>query len=266
MRAGPSISLLLIVFTTNIWADLSIRYDVISKNHKKPINTVLIKQDLVRINQIPESQSSVMIDLNSGDIVQIHSQSRRYFKINAHTLGQYASFYKQNKTMLQGLIDQGLQQLNPQKRGQVEQFIQNYNQGSASLNQLNIKPTRKTDTVLGVECKVLAIFNQGKLQREVCISNYQQLGLKSSDVKSLEQLKNFVQQFKQSAPREQQEMLDLLSSTVVQLNGLPMKLVNYHVNGKVRNIIQAGSISFRSIPAQAYRIPEDYQQQRLPVL
>jgi hypothetical protein len=45
-----------------------------------------------------------------------------------------------------------------------------------------------------------------------------------------------------------------------------MKVVNYHPDGTIRNIIKASSISFRKIPEQAYRIPGDFQEQNLPVL
>lgn len=266
MQAGLIISVILILFTTNVLADLSIRYEAIHKNDKRPFSEVLIKQDLVRINPRTEAQTSVMIDVNTGDIVQVDAKSKRYFKINAHTLGQYASFYQQNKSMLQGLIDHGLQRLNPQKRGQVEQLLQQYEQGSKSLEQVSIKPSRRTHTVLGVECRVIAIYIRNQLQREVCISSYHKLGLNPSDINSVEQLKKLVQLFKQSAPGEQQQMLELLSSTLVEIQGLPMQLVNYNSDGKVKNIIRAGAISFRSIPTQAYLIPQDYEQQNLPVM
>jgi len=266
MRAAAIISILTLIYTGNLWADLSIRYDSIRNQQVKPFNSVLIKQELVRINQAPASQPSVMIDLNSGDIVQLHPQSRRYFKINAQTIGQYVSIYQQNKTVIQSLIDHGVQQLNPQKRGQVQEWMQKFKQGSKTLDEISIRPTDKSDTILGVKCNVLAILNKGQLQREVCISNYQQLGLNQADVESLEQLKKFVTQFKQSAPAKHQQLLNMVSEGMADVKGIPLKIVNYHANGEIKNIVQAGSISFRAIPDQAYSIPKDYQQQQFPVL
>lgn len=266
MRAALIISFLMIYYSGIAGADLSIRYDSISKKQKGPFNTFLIKQGLIRIDPPLETSHSVMIDLDSGDIVQLHAPSKRYFKVNAQTLGEYASFYQQNKSMLQGLIDQGLRQLHPQKRDRVEQIIDNYNKGSRTISQLSIQPMNKSGQVLGVDCSLFGVFNNGKLEREVCISSYQQLGLRSDDIRSLEQLKKFIQQFRQSVPREQKEVLELLSNTLAKINGLPMKIVNLYPNGKIKNIIQAASISLQSIPEQAYRIPQDYQQQTLPVL
>ncbi len=266
MRATAIISVLGLIYTANLWADLSIRYDSIHKQQKRPFNAVMIKNERVRINQAPASQPSVMIDLSSGDIVQIHPQSRRYFKINAQTIGQYVSIYHQNKTMIQGLIDHGIQQLNPQKRDQVQAWMQKFKQGGKNLDQITVKATQKTDNVLGVQCSVVAILDKGMLQREICIGSYQQLGLSQDDVQSLEQLKKFVIQFKHQAPAQHQELLNMVADGVTELKGIPLKIVNYLPNGKIRNIVQAGSISFRAIPDQAYRIPDDYQQQSYPVL
>ena len=174
MRVAAIISLLGFFFTSNLWADLSIRYDSIHNQQKKPLNSVQIKQELVRINQISASQPSVMIDLSSGDIVQLHPQSRRYFKINAQTLGQYVSIYQKNKTMIQGLIDHGIQQLNPEKRGQVQQWMQKFNQGSQQLDQIAVRSSGKLDQVLGVQCNVVVMSYQEKILREVCLADYQQ--------------------------------------------------------------------------------------------
>ena len=266
MRAAAIISLLSFFFTGNLWADLSIRYDTINKQQKRPLNSVQIKQELVRINQVGASQPSVMIDLSNGDIVQLHPQSRRYFKINAQTLGQYVSLYQKNKTKIQGLIDHGIQQLNPEKRGQVQQWMQQFKKGSQQLDQIAVRSSGKLDEVLGVECNVVVMLYQDKVIREVCLADYQQLGLNQEDANSLEQLKKFVHEFKKTAPSEHQPILNMIADGMTELKGIPLKIINYSSSGQIKNIVEAGSISLRSIPDHAYRIPEDYQQQSFPVL
>ena len=70
MRAALIISFLMIYYSGFAAADLSIRYDSISKNQHRPFNTVLIKQGLIRINSPNSTSHSVMINLDSGDIFQ----------------------------------------------------------------------------------------------------------------------------------------------------------------------------------------------------
>ena len=266
MRAAGIIASLMLIFSANAGADLSIQYDSIGKQQRKPFTSVLIKRHWVRIDQSPQGSQSVVINLESGDIVQMHPQSRRYFQTNAQTLGEYARFYQRNKTLLSGLIDHGLRQLHPDKRDQVEQLIDRYKKGPKSFKHLRIEQLPRSDRVLGVQCAVFGIYDQDRLQREVCISSYQQLGLEQQEIRSIEQLKQFIHQFRESAPRKQRELFDLFTNNLAEIGGLPMKIVSFYPDGKVRNIIQASSISLRSIPAQAYRVPEGYQEQQLPVL
>jgi hypothetical protein len=269
VKAAGIIAILFAHYSAGVTADLSIRYDSIQQSGKQPLHNVLIKQDLVRIDQPAQSAQSapsVMINMNSGDIVQMDPESRRYFRINAKTINEYASFYQRNKSMLQGLIDHGLAQLDPRKRDQVEGLIEDFENGSRAMKDIDIRPSGRSDQVLGVDCAILGIFNKGKLEREVCISSYDRLGLELADIKSVEQLKGFVQQFRDAAPKRQQQLLRLLGNALTQVDGLPMKVVNYHPDGTIRNIIKASSISFRKIPEQAYRIPGDFQEQNLPVL
>ena len=61
MRAALIISFLLIYYSGSSVADLSIRYDTIGKHQQKPLNTLLIKQGLVRINPPVGSEHSVAV-------------------------------------------------------------------------------------------------------------------------------------------------------------------------------------------------------------
>lgn len=265
MRARLIISFLMSLYTGYLSADITIRYDAIDATQKKPVLSVSIKQDRVRINQLTGHQASAMINLSNGDIVQIDPRKRRYFQINTHTLNQYVSLYRQNKDVMQILINKGIQHLDPQKRGQIEHMIKQFDYKPESSTTL-IRNTHKNDRILGVQCRVLSLYNQGQRVSDVCLADFQRLQLNQQDIGSLEQIKKLIYRFKQSAPEEQQDMLSKWIDGINKLDGLPMKIINYYPNGKIRNIIQAGTISFRKIPDQAYQIPQDYQQQRLPVL
>lgn len=265
MRATAIISFLFLLYTGYLSADITIRYDAIAGKQKKPVHSVSIKPNRVRIRQLTGHQPSVMVNLSSGDIVQLNPDKRQYFLINAQTLNQYVSLYRQNKDMLQVLIDQGIQHLDPQKRSQIEQMLKQFDDQAESSGTL-IKNTDKSDKVLGVECRISSLYQQGQRVSDVCLADYQRLPLNRHDVQSLEQLKKLIQQFKQTAPKQQQDMLSIVVDGIEKLDGLPMKIVNYYTNGKIRNIIQAGAISFKKIPDQLYRIPQDYQKQLAPVL
>jgi hypothetical protein len=255
----------MLFYTFNVSADISIRYDIVKPGKHLPYHSILIKRDLVRINQDIDQANAILLNLRTGDIAQLHNPTSRYFEINAHTIGQYIGFYKQNKTLLQGLIDQGMAQLGPQQRDQVQQFLDQYKK-PASANQFDIRVSKHQQQVLGVDCTVIAVFEQNKLQSEVCMSAYQQLGLHADNINSLELLRKFIQQFKQSAPRQHQQLFELITLPGKRINGIPMQIVSYRTDGKVANVIQAAAISLRAVPEQAYRIPPGFQPNNFPLL
>ena len=265
MRAAQIIALLLPLFTNYVSADMTIRYDAISPQHKKPVSTVLIKHNLVRINNVASNQPDVMVDLASGDLVQLHHESKSYFKINAQTVNQYVSLYRQNKDLMQALISQGSKYLGSEKRNQIQHMIDQYDQKSALPSSISFKNTGNSDQVLGVQCKIFTLIDQGRRTTDVCLAPYQQLKLSPEDVQSFEQLKKLTQQFKQSSP-QQQDLLTIMANGLENLNGVPMKVVYYDPNGKIKNIIQAGSISLRPVAKLTYQIPQGFQQKLTPLL
>ena len=271
MRATQIISFLSLVLVSfyhvQLHADITIRYDQVLQNHKKlPVYSASIKKSLIRLNQLQGQQSSILVNLDNGDIAQVHGPSKRYFKTTAQTLSQYAAFYKNNRTMVQGLIDQGMSQLDPQNRDQVQQILQGLKKGNAAAAKFSFQQTKSLHQVLGVTCRVMAIFDGDQRVRDICLASYQQLELSPADIQSLERLRSSVEEFKPSAPKKYQELMSSISTGMNQLSGVPLKIIQYAADGKIHNIVQAGSISVRNINTDTFLIPAEYEEQMFPVL
>lgn len=265
MRAPLIISLLLSLFTGFVSADMTIRYDAVKLNQKKPLHTILIKQNLIRVNSMAGRKPDVMVNLSTGDIIQLHPETKSFFKTNTRTINQYVSLYRQNKDLMQGLINQGIKHLDPQKQGQIQQMLKQYDQSSTSKPSISLKSTGKVNQILGVQCQIFALIDQGRRTTDICLADYRQLELADAEVKSIENLKKLVHQFKQSTS-EQLDMLTFLANGLDNVNAVPLKIVRYYPNGKIKNMIQAGSISFRKVPTVAYQIPQNYQEKLTPIL
>ena len=156
-----------------------------------------------------------MLNLGNGELIQLDDRNRSYFKTNTETLNQYLSIYRSNREMIQGLIDQSLRQLEPEKRAQVEQMV-NQLQQPLETSTLKIKPTDQTDQVLGVECRVISLFDQDRHTRDICVSDYQQMKLTAADRQSLERLRQFIQHFRDSAPGQQQDLIERGDLTAIK--------------------------------------------------
>jgi len=166
---------------------------------------------------------------------------------------------------MQGLISQGIKHMDPHKQAQIQQMMDQYDQKSTTSSTVSFNNTGKSGNVLGAQCQIFAIIDQGQHKSDVCLASYQQLELPQSDVASFNKLKSLIQQFKQTSPG-QQDMFTIMASGLENLNGVPLKMVNYYPDGKIKNMVQAGSISFRKIPEVAYQIPQAYQQNLTPLM
>lgn len=265
MRRLRIIALLTLVYTAGATADISIRYDAVSSNQENPLHSVNIKQDLVRIDNLSGQQPWIMIDTKSGDIVQINPATKRFFRTNAKTLAQYIDLYRQNKGWMNGLISQGIKHLQPSQRTQIEQLMTRMEQPSNQRETL-IRKTDIFDQVLGVNCRVYRIIEKGIHAQDVCLSRYQDIGIIADDVNGIERLKRLLQYLRQAGPGSQRDVMSLLAEAIGNLKGIPMKVVHYHHNGKIRQVIKAGAISLRKVPVTNYQIPRGFQEQMTPLL
>ncbi len=264
MRAAGIIALAGLIYTVNAFADLTIRYESIEHDQRRFYHSVMLKDDLLRVTPATREPTAVLVDIRSGDIVQLHEPSQRFFKINANTIDQYVGFYQENRSMLQGLIDQGLAHLDPAHRSRAEHLLKQFDR--EPNNPLQARKTNVVDTVLGVQCQVIALIENQRLNSELCMASYAELGLDQQEIENLERLKVFAHRFKNSAPQQHRRLFDLLDQGPQGSKGVPMKIVQYKPDGRVARIIEAASISLRAIPDQAYRIPQHYQPQSTPIL
>ncbi len=258
------ISIFLSLYTIHLHADVTIRYELIKKDHKNPLTQVFIKSNLLRIDQVEKHQPDILFNTQNGEIVQLNDHSQQFFKTDLQTLAMYLNMYRTNRGLIQGLVDQGIQQLDPLQRKQVQQMMLNLNQPGVSRNDISIKASHKKSQILGVSCEVISIYQKSKKLRDVCMARYQSIDLSNSDIRGLEKIRYIIKQFKQSTPYP--DLFSIMARGIEQFQGVPLKVVEYSSKGNTRYIIQAKSISLRSIPFQAYRIPNHYTEKAMPFL
>jgi uncharacterized protein related to proFAR isomerase len=109
-------------------------------------------------------------------------------------------------------------------------------------------------------------MEKGIHAQDICLSRYQDIDIAANDVNGIERLKRLIQYLKQASPGSQQDVISLLAEAIGNLDGIPMKVIHYHRNGKVRQVIEAGAISLRKVPVTNYRIPNGFQEQMTPLL
>ena len=265
MWAARIIALVGLFFSVAVTADLTVRYDQIVDDQTYPYQTLMLSGSLLRVDPVSPQSPTLLLNTDNGDIVQLHSPSQRYFSVNAHTLNQYVEVYRNNRSMFQGLIDHGLTQFAPEQKAQIEQALKQFDPRQSSLPPLQVSATKKSAEVLGAKCRVVSVYDREQLTAQLCIADYTQLGLHRADIENLGKLKQFAVQFRQTAPARQRKLIDVLTQGVDGIAGVPLQLIEYR-NNQISRVIQAGAISLRRIPPQAYRVPSHYRARSTPML
>ena len=264
MRAIFIISFLALTFTAAVRADITLRYDVMRGDKTLSQHQVLLKQNKVRISNRSPHQQDFMLDLKSGDIIQLNKQQKSYFTINTQTLNQYVSLYRQNQGLFQGLINQGMSQLDPQQQARVQRMMKNF-ASAGDKSAFKLAPTRHRKQILGVSCQVIQMWQGQQLLRDICVASYADLQLPADVIDSFERLKKLIGQFRQQA-NVNSDLLGMMAQRLETLQGLPMEIVERLPNGKVRQVTRLANISLRGIAPDLYRIPPGFQQKMMPVM
>ncbi len=263
MRVLFIITFMAVYFTTDVQADITLRYDVMRGVKTLQQHQLILKTPLARISSRAPTQHDFLINLKNGDIIQLDKRKKRYFRINAQTINQYVSLYRQNRGFFQGLISQGMSRLDPQQRARAERLMQTLQGKPGAMNKLQLKLTRRSKTILGAPCRVFEMWRGARHPRDICIADYRDLHLPANEVKGIEQMKKLIAQFRQNAPN-QKDLLGMIADGLETLKGLPMEVVELSAGGKVNSVTRLSKISLRKTPLTTFQIPPGYQQKGMP--
>jgi len=265
MRIIFIITFLAATYSCDTLADLTLQYDR-QRAQQTPLPIqVTLKQQRLRISTPSPAQSDLLLDVTTGDIIQLHKQQQSYFSINVKTLNQYVGLYRQNSSLLQGLIAQGLTQVDPAKRSRIENMMNKFKGNAQNPLPVSLKPRPQTRQILGVNCHRVEIWQGKQHLSDVCVASFRDLQFAPDDVKTLQQLKAMLQQFRQQT-NDQQDILGMIAKGLENLDGLPLEVVKLNDDGSVHDITRLQRISLRSVADSTMQIPAGFKQKMTPAM
>ncbi len=255
------IPILILLFSSAARADLSLRYDAIESGKARPAQQIRLARGWLRIDPLQQPSLSLLVDLKRGDLYQLRHDQKRFFRIPLSSLLQYSGLYENNRSVFQGMIDQGLRQLEPAQRAQAERFFEQLKQPRRA--RIQVRQLGRKGRVLGVECRYLAVLQPGALPREVCVAPYSALELKRRDLANLRQLQ-------QLADTLQQANLSRWFGGVLkgwqQLGGLPLEVRSIDGKGNTLEHWRLGRLSRSPVDASLLAVSPRYQESTIPIL
>ncbi len=254
------IPILWLLFSSTAMADLSLRYDAISGQQSRPAQQLRLAHGMLRIDPVG-GPMSLLLDLERGDLIQIRHDRKRYFRIPLTTLLQYGSLYENNRSVFQGLVDQGLRQLDPARREQAERFLGQLRHPQRA--RIELRPLNRRGEVLGVRCESVALIQPGSAPRELCVGRYRELGLDARDRASLDRIGELAEALRQL---RMSQWFDGVARSWRELKGLPLEIRGFDRNGRPLEHWRLGRLSRTPIPATEMRIPDGYQPSSTPLI
>jgi len=261
LKRGAIIPILMLIFSSVAQADLSLRYDAIEAGKARPAQQIRLARGWLRIDPLQQSSLSLLVDLNRGELYQLRHDRKRFFRIPLSTLLQYSGLYENNRSVFQGLIDQGLRQLEPGQRSQAERFLEQLKQPRRA--HIELRPLNRRGEVLGVHCEAVALIQPGSAPRELCVGRYRELGLDASDRASLDRIGELAEALQQL---RMSQWFDGVARTWRELKGLPLEIRGLDHRGRPLEHWRLGRLSRTPIPATEMRIPDGYQPSSTPLI
>ena len=255
------IPVLILIFSSVARADLSLRYDAIEAGKARPAQQIRLARGWLRVDPLQQSSLSLLVDLNRGDLYQLRHDRKRFFRIPLSSLLQYSGLYENNRSVFQGLIDQGLRQLDPSQRSQAERFLEQLKQPRRA--RIELRPLNRRGEVLGVQCESVALIQPGSVPRELCVGRYRELGLDTSDRANLDRIGELAAALQQL---HMSQWFEGVARAWRELKGLPLEIRAFDHSGRPLEHWRLGSLSRMPIPATEMRIPDGYQPSSTPLI
>ncbi len=255
------IPVLWLIFSAPSQADLTLRYDAIDGSRQRPAQRILIGNGMLRVDAPGQSRMSLLLDLNQGQLIQLRHDLKRYFSVPLSTLLQYSGLYENNRSVFQGLIDQGLRQLDARQRQQAEGFLDQLKHPQRA--RIRLQALNRKGEVLGVVCDSVAVLQPGTAPREVCVGRYRDLGIDGADRANIDRIEALTRKLQQTGLSR---WFNGVAGAWQGLQGLPLEVLSRDTQGRIAEHWKLGRLSRAPIPPSALRIPPGYSPSSTPLL
>ena len=213
-----------------------------------------------------------MTDLNESDM--IFNSSAKNMTVITHSDKAYMIFDQSTASNVQSEIDKAMEEalasVPPAQRPMIEKMMKQKMSAmgggqsqQATIPEIEIKKTGRTDTINGYNCEYYEAFKDDQKEAEYCVASWSDLDIsddtQQSFVNMADFMKGFLEELSKMAPVQ---MGDNPFSNMEKMNGFPI-LNREFSNGKAIRESILSSISIKDIDKSEFDVPESYQKRNL---
>lgn len=214
-----------------------------------------------RIKVAGEGEQMVAVfDLNSGDMIQIDNQGKRYVVAKPE---EYFKAIQDITVKMKAEIQKQLSQLPPEQRAKVEEMMKAQGLTPPGENpdpkKLTLKETNKTEAIAGYKSQKFEVYENGELGEEIWVSNDAAFR-KEFD---LQKMANYIRELREISENAGGNNASWSENEKVfkQIyeSGFPMRSIDYSVSNAAY-IEEIVNVTKANIPDKEFQPPNDYKK------
>lgn len=204
-------------------------------------------------------QVAAVFDLNSGDMIQIDNQQKRYVVAKPE---DYFKAIQDITSRMKAEIDKQLAQLPPDQKAKMEEIMKSQGITPPGENpeprKLSLKETDVTETIAGYKSQKFEVYENDKLGEEILVSDDGVLG-KEFDLKKMA---TYIRELRKIGENAKGNPADWDQSekiyTKIYESGFPMRSIDYSPAGAY--IEEIVSVTEADISDKEFQPPAGYKK------
>jgi hypothetical protein len=253
MKTRISTGIILIVAaasTVSLLADARLTYKVTEGT--SAVSTMLIGQGKIRSDM--DAGTSAIIDPTEGSMTLLDHTKKTFTKIGKAELKQMTDGMAQLDQMMANLPPEALQMMRGRMAGA----------GGGAAEPAVTADTGQTSTVAGKSCRIFKTTQGTKVTAEYCLADASAIDLSAADRATVVASMAWAKQLTETMSKSPL-LGNIGSKTPFQAGLVPLRTTMIDASG-ARNTTEFVSVATATLPAELFKVPSDYKEQKLPAM
>lgn len=245
-----------LMLTNHAQADVMIDYD--AQASSGGMHRLAIKGQQLRVDA--DDDTWILFNSNEQAMYIVDDSDRSYIKFDEALIEKLGQTMNRAKAEL----DAALADLPPAQRKQMQEMMAGAMAsmlGGKDSIKFSVEETSRTDSVEGIDCRIVMAFKNDQPFNEVCLAEASDLGASSADAKVFRKWTQFTQGMMEQMAEQSQGLIPLQAPSFY-IEGLGLPILSKDEDG-----LRAQLKSYRNddIAASLFTIPKNYSEDNIDV-
>lgn len=235
--------------------------------HQVEHQRMAVKDGVVRMESAGQDGAhAVLVDTRAGTMMALDPSEKTYVQMDPAGAAQMRNQMDQRAQQMRAMMEQQLANMPPEQRAQVEAMLEQQmgtlTAEKPSRQPVQLRASGGVGEAGGVRCKRYSVFRGTSEEGELCIAEFQKLGMTTDDFETLQKAFDLMGRI---GGELSDENFQLFSSQLERMQGLPVKARHLSGNGDTY-VTELESVDHSRLKAKQFEIPSDYRRMQMPAM